>query len=102
MGAASAARSAPIPRAKTTEFADERRAGPEVPVVRESSSAERATESATADAAMKMSASGTSGVLSTRAGPMETMASASAPKGTAFRASLHRTAPRASDTTRQR
>ena len=73
-----------------------------MPVVSESSSAERATESATADAATKMSASGTSGVLSTRPGPTDTTASASAPNGTAFRASLQRTAPRASDTTRQR
>ena len=42
---------APIPSAKTTEFADDSRAGPDVPVVSESSSVERATDSATADAA---------------------------------------------------
>ena len=73
-----------------------------MPVVSESSSAERATDSETADAAMKMSASGTSGALSMRTGETATTARAKAAKGTAFRASLHRTAPRASDTTRHR
>src|SRR5204862_5462663 len=101
-GAASAATDAATPNAKTTEFADESRAGPAFPVVRDSSSADRETDRATADAATKMSASGTSGVRSTGTGATAARVRVTAANGTAFRASLQRTAPRASDTTRQR
>src|SRR5207244_1950716 len=67
-GVATAAIIAPSPSANTTECADETRAAPALSLARESSSVERATESATPVAAIRMSARGTRGPRSSEAG----------------------------------
>ena len=101
-GTKTAARMASTPMTTVALVADEVRIEPAVPRASASSSVERASDRARPDAATTSRASPANGVRSIVPGPSTAMPMAIAASGIALRASVHRVAPRAIDTMRQR